>query len=81
MHLLEVSIGRTVRVISFNGGIQLEAKLRQLGVQPGHCARLLRQAPFGGPVMIEIDGRSIAIGRGIAAKICVEEETVECDLP
>lgn len=74
MHLLQVEIGKTVRVVSFDGGVNLEHKLRQLGVMPGNIARMLRQAPLGGPVMVEIDGRSIAIGRGIAAKIIVEEE-------
>ncbi len=77
--LLEVSIGQTIRVVRVNGGEKLENKLRQLGLLPGNCARKVRQAPFGGPVLLEIDGRSIAIGRGIAAKIQVEEENSECD--
>jgi ferrous iron transport protein A len=80
MHLLQVDIGKTVRVVSFNGGINLEHKLRQLGVLPGNCARILRRAPLGGPVLVEIDGRSVALGRGIASKILVEEETDGCDL-
>jgi len=79
MHLLEVEIGKTVRVVSFEGGNKLEHKLRQLGILPGNCARILRQAPLGGPVMVEVDGRSIAIGRGIASKINVEEEALPCD--
>ena len=77
--LLEVPIGQTIRVVSFNGGEKLENKLRQLGLLPGNCARKMRQAPFGGPVLLEIEGRSIAIGRGIAAKIRVEEEDNGCD--
>lgn len=77
--LLEVAIGRTVQVISFNGGENLENKLRQLGLLPGYYARVVRRAPFGGPVLLEIDGRSIAIGRGIAAKIQVKETINECD--
>ncbi|MBL7164713.1 MAG: ferrous iron transport protein A [Anaerolineales bacterium] len=79
MHLLQVDIGKTIRVVGFDGGRKLEYKLRQLGVLPGNCARILRQAPLGGPVMIEVDGRSIAIGRGIASKINVEEEAAPCD--
>ncbi|MBC8507339.1 MAG: ferrous iron transport protein A [Chloroflexi bacterium] len=79
MHLLQVDIGKTIRVVGFDGGRKLEHKLRELGVLPGNCARILRQAPLGGPVMIEVDGRSIAIGRGIASKIFVEEEAQPCD--
>ncbi|MBC8333161.1 MAG: ferrous iron transport protein A [Anaerolineae bacterium] len=77
--LLEVSIGQTVQVISFNGGETLENKLRQLGLLPGYYVRMVRRAPFGGPVLLEIDGRSIAIGRGIAAKIQVKETKDGCD--
>ncbi|MBM3146059.1 MAG: ferrous iron transport protein A [Chloroflexi bacterium] len=78
MHLLQVEIGKSVRVVSFEGGHKLEHKLRQLGLLPGNCARILRHAPLGGPVMVEVDGRAIAIGRGIASKIHVEEEAAPC---
>jgi len=81
MRLLQVEIGKTVRVIRFAGGKNLDHKLRQLGLLPGNCARMIRQAPLGGPVMVEVDGRSVAIGRGIASKIIVEEETSPCDSP
>jgi ferrous iron transport protein A len=74
MKLIEVEIGKTFRILHFDGGILLENKLRQLGLLPGNNARILRHAPWGGPVMIEVDGRTIAIGKGIASKICVEEE-------
>ena len=40
---------------------------------------VVRHAPWKGPVMIEVDGRTIAIGKGIASKIYVEEEEAECD--
>lgn len=79
MHLLQVEIGQIVRVVSFEGGKKLEHKLRQLGVLPGNCARVLRHAPLGGPVMVEVDGRSVALGRGIATKILVEKEMPPCD--
>jgi len=46
--------------------------LRQLGLIPGDDARVLRHAPLGGPVLVEVDGRSIALGRGVASKVVVE---------
>ncbi len=73
MTLLEVNTGRSVRVRQIHGGLVLEHKLRQLGVFPGDLAQVVRHAPLGGPVLIEIGGRSIALGRGIAAKIEVED--------
>lgn len=76
MNLVDVETGKLVRVVGFRGGNRLDLKLRQLGIIPGDCARVLRHAPFGGPSLIEIDGRAIALGRTIASKI--EVEVSEC---
>jgi ferrous iron transport protein A len=72
MTLIQVKTGQTVRIMSFKGGAGLEHKLRQMGIVPGDNARVLRHAPLGGPVMVEVDGRSIALGRGVASKVVVE---------
>ena len=71
--LLEVAVGKSVRVASFEGGLGVSSTLRQLGMLPGERVRVLRRAPLRGPLMVEVKGRSIAIGRGIAAKIFVDE--------
>ena len=72
MTLTQAIPGQSVRIISFKGGVGLEHKLRQLGLVPGDKARVVRYAPFGGPVMVEVEGRSIALGRGVASKVVVE---------
>jgi ferrous iron transport protein A len=72
MTLIQVKSGQTVQIMSFKGGVGLEHKLRQLGLFPGDIARVLRHAPLGGPILVEVDGRSIALGRGVAAKVIVE---------
>ena len=79
MTLLQVETGTLVRIKYFTGGGGLEHKLRQLGLLPGDYARVLRFAPMGGPILIDVGGRSIALGRGIASK--VEVEDAGCDLP
>jgi len=50
--LLQVSPGTSVRVIDFDGGDNLRSKLTQFGIYPGDCLRLLRVAPFGGPLLV-----------------------------
>jgi len=70
--LLQVSPGVSVRVVSFNGGKKLRAKLIQYGIYPGDRLHLLRVAPLGGPLLVECNMREIALGRGIADKIVVE---------
>lgn len=80
MNLLRVGSGKWVRVVSISGGGGLDIKLRNIGFLPGDYVRVIRQAPFGGPVLLDISGREIALGHGIARKIEVEECTPPCDL-
>jgi len=72
MCLLDIEIGSSVRIVGFEGSQGLQTKLTQYGLYPGDIARLLRVAPFHGPVLIEVSGREIALGRGVAAKVQVE---------
>jgi len=75
--LLQISPGTTVRVIEFDGGINLRSKLTQFGIYPGDSLRLLRKAPLGGPLLVACNDREIALGRGIADQIIVEFESCE----
>ena len=79
MALIHAASGKSVRIVGFNSGPDLESKLRQLGILPGDIAKVIRHAPLGGPFLIEISGREIALGQSIAQKITVEE--IECVSP
>jgi ferrous iron transport protein A len=72
MTLMQATTGQTVRIKRIEGGVGFEHKLRQLGLFPGDSARVLRHAPLGGPILVEIEGRSIALGRGVASRVIVE---------
>jgi len=72
MTLIQVKTGQTVRILRFDGGLGFEHKLRRLGLFPGDSARVLRHAPLGGPILVEVEGRSIALGRGVASRVIVE---------
>jgi ferrous iron transport protein A len=72
MSLLDAPKGITVRIIDYRGGKGVGHKLRQLGLYPGREIVILRYAPLGGPVMIDAQGRSVALGRGIASRVEVE---------
>ena len=72
--LLTVPVGKQARLISMNGA--LRTKLLQYGLHVGDFIRVLRLAPLGGPMLIEVNSREIALGRGVAEKIFVE---LECE--
>jgi len=77
MVLLDVKKGGWVRVLKLEGGAGVKDKLTQHGLYPGDCVCVLRTAPLGGPLLIDVHGREIALGRGIAKKILVEESQCE----
>ena len=74
MTLLNVPPGKCARLVSV--GDRLRVKLRQHGLHIGDQVRLVRSAPLEGPLVIEVNGREIALGRAVARKILVE---VECE--
>jgi Fe2+ transport system protein FeoA len=72
MHLINVEPGVWVKVIGFEGAAKFQNRLLQHGLYPGDRARILRAAPMKGPLLVEVSGREIALGRGVAQRILVE---------
>ncbi len=72
--LLEVPVGKSARLLKADD--TLRKKLKTYGLYVGDWLRVLRVAPLGGPLLVEVNGREIALGRTIAEKIMVE---VECE--
>lgn len=73
MTILDAKNDTWLRIIGFHGGRGMARNFMQLGFLPGNTARVLRMAPFHGPLLVEVDGREIVIGRTAAGKIIVEE--------
>jgi ferrous iron transport protein A len=72
MNLLKINNGRWVKVVGFRGGHGMERRLSQLGFIPGNKIRIIRSAPFHGPLLVQVEGREVVLGRGVAAHILVE---------
>ncbi len=64
--------GQEARIVQLDGGDEFQRKLRTIGIREGKVVKVLTRQPFGGPVVVEIDGRSTTIGRGMARRIIVE---------
>jgi len=65
-----VADGRRVRVVSIRGGRRLTHRLAALGLVPGSLVTVNRAR---GPAIVAIGGARIAVGRGAATLIEVEE--------
>jgi ferrous iron transport protein A len=49
-----------------------EKRFESMGIRKGRHIRKIASQPFGGPVVIEVNGSKISLGRNIAEKIEVE---------
>ncbi len=70
--LNEMKKGQSGTVAEIHGGRGMRQRLSALGVRPGDTIRVMRSAPFMGPVLVEIGGTELAIGRDIAQRIRLE---------
>ena len=75
--LADIEKGTKVRINSVEGGHGCITRLNRFGLYPGDLARVVRRAPFGGPVLLEVRGMEIALGRSLAR--CILVEVTVCD--
>jgi Fe2+ transport system protein FeoA len=60
-------------VVAFTlGGYGLVRRLAEMGLTPGTEVKVVRSAPFGGPVEVSVRGVSLALGYGVASKVFVK---------
>jgi ferrous iron transport protein A len=72
MNLYEADNEAELRILLITGGWEVRRSFNQMGIQPGDRVRVLRRAPFGGPLMIDNQGTHVAVGKQLAQKIRVE---------
>ena len=68
-----INENRKAQVIDIQGGQGIRQRLSQMGIHPGDTITILRYGALRGPILIEIHGSQVAIGRGIASRVTVEE--------
>lgn len=69
----QVYENKKARVVDVQGGWGIRRRLGQMGIHSGDIVTVLRYGPLGGPILIEVHGFQVALGRGIASRIIVEE--------
>ncbi len=63
--------GVTVKVIGVRAGRGAMRRLTELGLIPGATIKIIKSSNSG-PVLLEVKGSRIALGRGISMKLFVE---------
>ncbi len=72
MTLEKVALHDRAKVVAIDGGTRVTSHLNTLGIHVGDTVLVVERAPFRGPVLIEIHGSRVALGRGVARKVQVE---------
>ncbi len=71
--LVELTDGKCGIIRRIEGGHGLIKRLEVMNIRKGKKIRKKCSAPLHGPLVIEIEGCKLAIGRGMAKKVWVEE--------
>ncbi len=70
--LADMKVGSRARIMSIAGGAEFMKRVSCLNIRTGKVIRKIASQPLRGPVVIEVCGRRISLGRGMANKILVE---------
>lgn len=65
----DVDAGQRVRISQIHGGRDLTARLYAMGLTPGASVDVI--ATGGGPMILDVLGSRLMLGRGMAAKVLV----------
>ncbi|PMK00821.1 FeoA family protein [Vibrio sp. 10N.261.55.A7] len=75
MKLSELEQGESAVIQSFQSlSLETRKKLMVMGVLPNTPVTLLRRAPLGEPLQIDVRGVSLALRENIAAAVLVERK-------
>ncbi|EKO3916978.1 ferrous iron transport protein A [Vibrio fluvialis] len=74
MKLSDLNAGESGLILALNGlPTDVRKKLMVMGLLPNTQVTLIRRAPMGDPLQVEVRGVSIAVRESIAAAIDVEK--------
>ena len=70
--LVQLRAGEKGEIKRIEGGPMFHNKMASLNIRPGKVIIKVAAQPFRGPITIDVNGRRITLGRGMAMRIFVE---------
>ncbi len=67
--------GKSGMIVDVGGGWGVVRRLESMGLRAGKVVVKVSSQFMAGPVTVIVDGRQVAMGRGIASKVRVEVST------
>jgi|TARA_B100001971_G_scaffold160486_1_gene150464 Fe2+ transport system protein FeoA len=70
--LPSLSPGESAVIKTFNADLNLQSRLVEMGILPGIEIRLIKKAPFKGPIAFKIRGYEVSLRYGDAEQILLQ---------
>ena len=70
--LKEVKVGETVKVVKLHGEGAVKRRIMDMGITPGVEVKVIKVAPLGDPVEINVRGYELSLRKEEAARIEVQ---------
>jgi len=65
---------KEVKIVEIRGGWGIRQRLNQMGINTGDMIFVKRSGIMGGPILIQVHGTEVALGRGMAKKVIVSDK-------
>lgn len=72
LNLTHINPGEIAQIVSFNDEAKMTSRLVEMGLIPGVAFRMIKAAPFNGPVEVKVREYYVSIRRIDAQHIYVE---------
>jgi len=73
LSLCEIKTPGKYEVVHIGGGWGVRQRLNQMGIHVGDSIFVKRSCIMGGPILIQIHGIDVALGRGMARKVMLRK--------
>ena len=70
--LTTLSSGETAVIQTFNTELNLQSRLVEMGILPGVEIRLIKKAPFKGPIAFNIRGYEVSLRYSDAKQVLIQ---------
>ncbi|MHC4840402.1 MAG: FeoA family protein [Planctomycetota bacterium] len=73
--LSKISVGNSATVTNVGGDSDLQQRILEMGILPGQVVTVIRTAPLGDPIEVEVMGYQLSLRKAEAAHVEVEATT------
>lgn len=70
--LSQLAVGEAARIVAVEGGGSMAIRLLEMGLTPGTKVELVKRAPMGDPLEVQVRGYHVSLRRDEARRVRVE---------